>query len=35
MASSERPRTEPGQVAFAATVTDGVIVYGVLLMGTP
>ncbi len=24
-----------GQVAFAATVTDGVTVYGVLLMGTP
>ncbi len=23
------------QVAFAATVTDGVTVYGVLLMGTP
>jgi hypothetical protein len=24
-----------GQVAFAATITDGVTVYGVLLMGTP
>jgi len=24
-----------GQVAFAASVTDGVTVYGVLLLGTP